>query len=306
MAGISSKALNNSPQNRFKFNGGNELQSGEFFDGSGLELFDAVNRSYDPQLGRFWQVDELAEANWEESVYLFAHNSPVQFNDPLGLTPDEPAENGGQHKELEPVVVTGYSTKVKTSIYWQLINTNTDFARVSSPSLRQWLYQYDRAQKFLDRVHALQREQDEFVLEVGSLFAPMGWVTKMKYVSYAAKLFKLKRGKVISKIAEEVAERSVEHVDEVAKSLPSLAEQAAQLSKKVGSNSVSLRTPTKQIRFDLIGKSHGNVLTPHKQVYNKNFFNGEVRSITRESKEAIPMSQQEIRMVRKYLEKIMD
>jgi RHS repeat-associated protein len=94
MAGISSKAVAfGSPNNKNKFNHGNELQSNEFSDGSGLEMYDAVNRMYDPQLGRFGQADEFAESNFEWTPYSFAVNNPILRNDPFGLK-DSVAGNG--------------------------------------------------------------------------------------------------------------------------------------------------------------------------------------------------------------------
>jgi RHS repeat-associated protein len=89
MQGISSKAASfGNLENRLKFNDGTELESKEFNDGSGLEVYSTAFRSYDPQIGRFHQIDPLGE--WTESwgLYIYAFNNPLSYNDPLGLTSD--------------------------------------------------------------------------------------------------------------------------------------------------------------------------------------------------------------------------
>jgi RHS repeat-associated protein len=92
MAGISDKALKtNYAVNKYRFNGGDELQNKEFSDGSGLELYDADFRGYDPQLGRFWQIDPLGSLFSDWSPYVFANDNPILLNDPLGLADDSAA-----------------------------------------------------------------------------------------------------------------------------------------------------------------------------------------------------------------------
>jgi RHS repeat-associated protein len=102
MAGISDKALKSQyAENKNRYNGGNELQNKEFDDGSGLEAYDAENRMYDPQIGRFWQIDPLADINESYSSYSFANDNPLLLNDPLGLTSDS-----SHPQELEAAYVT--------------------------------------------------------------------------------------------------------------------------------------------------------------------------------------------------------
>ncbi|OQP59655.1 hypothetical protein A3860_36405 [Niastella vici] len=81
MAGISSKAPT-TLVNRHLY-AANEIQNAEFANGSGLDLYDFNARTYDPQLGRFIQVDPMADEGGQErlSPFHYSYNNPVLYTD---------------------------------------------------------------------------------------------------------------------------------------------------------------------------------------------------------------------------------
>lgn len=204
MAGISSKAAGGI-QNRYKFNGGNELQSFEFSDGSGLELYDAVNRMYDPQLGRFWQVDEFAEGNWEWTPYNFSVDNPLRFNDPFGLKEGDPNDP----KVLPNVTVVGTRGGLwaQTRFYYSMMqHTGGNLGRIVNNSLREQMHRIDGIVRHRERVAAMTRQSDKVALEVSAWLIPAGHFTKLRYLKYAGHLFKLRRGGAV--IAKSVFARN--------------------------------------------------------------------------------------------------
>lgn len=203
MAGISSKAAG-SLANKYQYNGGNELQSAEFSDGSGLEMYDAKNRMYDPQTGRFGQVDEFSEVTLGWSTYSFAFDNPIRFNDPLGLR----AGDSAHPVALPDVTVKGsYTQAYKQATYMYFRDNNIDFSRARNKSLRNWMENYDGTERVMERVHQMTREGDMIALETASFFVPLGEIPIIaKLGEGALALFKLKRGLQVAEIGVQATE----------------------------------------------------------------------------------------------------
>jgi RHS repeat-associated protein len=191
MAGISDKALKtNYAENRYRYNGGNELQSREFSDGSGLDMYDAVHRMYDPQLGRFGQLDEMSDVSGSMTPYGFASDNPITRNDPLGL------------QDLAPVyVIAKHTTKNLVNTYWYYVNNHIPFDNFKDKGVRDWLYRYDRVQTWLHQYHKDLAETEMTMLEYASYFIPIGeFVNVGRLGAAAVRLLGIKRGAAIARV----------------------------------------------------------------------------------------------------------
>jgi RHS repeat-associated protein len=211
--------LNGAAENRYRFNGSNELQNKEFSDGTGLEWYGANFRMYDPQIGRFHQIDPYAEEFDEFSPYAFANDNPILLNDPLGLA----ADTGTNKTNLDPVTITAKVSRWKQYLRRMRIGRELgkDGPAVLEGDSKRTTREMRRIHEYETRRDEMNRAVGEAEIEIVSWALPIGkigqgirWLFRFKK---ATQLFKAaKKGRALFNFTKTAAA----HMDEAGRMIP--------------------------------------------------------------------------------------
>jgi len=116
IAGISSKKLGDAGEGTLKNN--YLYNDKELFDDGGLNWYDYGFRNYDPQVGRFTQLDPLTDDYPYYTPFQFAGNDPIANVDQDGLEPENSlttiaaATNGANTSVLQTLHAAGQTAEL--------------------------------------------------------------------------------------------------------------------------------------------------------------------------------------------------
>jgi RHS repeat-associated protein len=114
-------------ENKLKYNE-KELQNGEFNDGSGLEWEDFGARMQDVQLGRWFNIDPMADEGISYSPYCFDANNPINLLDPDGRIVIDPNASKSDREALTRIVnETSGSIRSMTNREWRAFSALSGF-----------------------------------------------------------------------------------------------------------------------------------------------------------------------------------
>jgi len=264
-------------------------------------------RFYDASLGRWFVSDPMDQYN---SPYIYGGNNPINMIDPSGMwaegTPDGWEGTNSEGYTLPEVTI--YSNpdynfdcevdRYGYNGYWSDYQSYYGLYGYSQEAYSEF---WENSYRLEWNEYVKQSDGEEAVAKMmrfATTFEQISTVISPTYSGLGTS-FRATRGGL------SISPRYNSSISITSTKASPLIEQGKSLVPlNNGKNTIILRTPTKQIRFDLAGKAHGNIPTPHKMIYNKNFFEGQLRSVSRASKEVELMTQQDIRMIRKYLERL--
>jgi RHS repeat-associated protein len=304
MQGISSKALSfGGAENKKKY------QQYEFNSDFDINLYESFYRSHDPQIGRFWQIDPKP-ALWE-SGYNSMSNNPVLNIDPLGDTtingqkyePQVPdyatylpnVTVTGVRKKLPPAIFltpigchpTNNDVRIATDVWWESVTKDLDKAngQVMPP---RWAFLDNilghRTIEDPDYDPDSDKLEDRYKTGLVEVDAD-GYIIGPTYTIGGVKGGTIPIGGIKGN------------------PIPSLSLRAANLSQKIGKNSITIKTTTGHIRYDLVGRAHGHVPTPHSLTYTRNFGPNGLVNFSK-PKFPNPITQQDLRIIRNYLKSL--
>ena len=87
--------------------------SKEWQDELSLNLYDYGARNYDPAIGRWMNIDPLAEKSRRWSTYSYCYNNPMRFTDPEGMQADDVIITGEKSKEAFKQLKSSTNLKLK-------------------------------------------------------------------------------------------------------------------------------------------------------------------------------------------------